>query len=71
MWFLKIVDLKSSFKRMYLLMYLKIDMCCFDGFECCLYLWIEIKFMNKNYYNVLIVNDLFYFKFSMYYVVIM
>lgn len=72
LWFLKIVDWKSSFKKVYPSMYLKIEMCCiFMVLSVAYYPWTEIKFMKKIYYNVSMVNDLSHFKFSMHYAVTM
>lgn len=72
LWFLKIVDSKSSFKEMYPSMYLKIEMCCFFMvLSVAYYPWTEIKFMKKKYYNVSMVNDLSHFKFSIHYTVTM
>lgn len=72
LWFLKIVDSKSSFKKMNPSMYLKIEMCCFFMvLSVAYYPWTEIKFMKKKYYNVSMVNDLSHFKFSMHYTVTM
>lgn len=47
LWFLKIVDWKSSFKKMYPSMYLKIEMCFFMVLTVAYYPWTEIKFMKK------------------------
>lgn len=72
LWFLKIVDSKSSFKKMNPSMYLKIEMCCiFMVLSVAYYPWTEIKFMKKKYYNVSMVYDLSHFKFSMHYTVTM
>lgn len=48
LWFLKIVDSKSSFKKMNPSMYLKIEMCCFFMvLSVAYYPWTEIRFMKK------------------------
>lgn len=72
LWFLKIVDSKSSFKKMYPSMYSKIEMCCFLWFWVLLIIHeLKLNLSKKRYYNVSMVNDLSHFKFSMHYTVTM